>query len=98
MVKNVKAATSINLGYIGEQASPITYAYGGDMNGDGVLNDLLLFRITEVIFVSAITGTTPFTEAQQQAAFEAYIKQDPYQQEEVSMLNAMDLLYRCYID
>jgi hypothetical protein len=27
--KNVKAATSINLGYIGEQASPITYAYGG---------------------------------------------------------------------
>jgi hypothetical protein len=54
MVKNVKAATSINLGYIGEQASPITYAYGGDMNGDGVLNDLLLFRITEVIFVSAL--------------------------------------------
>jgi hypothetical protein len=44
MVKNVKAATSINLGYIGEQASPITYAYGGDMNGDGVrFNDLLLF-------------------------------------------------------
>jgi hypothetical protein len=36
MVKNVKAATSINLGYIGEQASPITYAYGGDKNGDGV--------------------------------------------------------------
>jgi hypothetical protein len=39
--KNVKAATSINLGYIGEQASPITYAYGGDMNGDGFFNDLL---------------------------------------------------------
>jgi hypothetical protein len=37
----VKAATSINLGYIGEQASPITYAYGGDMNGDGFNNDLL---------------------------------------------------------
>jgi hypothetical protein len=35
MVK-MKAATSINLGYIGEQASPITYAYGGEYEWDGV--------------------------------------------------------------
>jgi hypothetical protein len=59
MVK-MKAATSINLGYIGEQASPITYAYGGDMNGDGVrFNDFFLFRITEVIFCFSAIGTTP---------------------------------------
>ncbi|MFT5251847.1 MAG: hypothetical protein ACI87N_000840 [Flavobacteriales bacterium] len=78
--KNVKAATSINLGYIGEQASPITYAYSGDMNGDRITNNDLLFvpKNGSDIRFSAITGTNPFTEAQQQAAFEAYIKQDPY--------------------
>ncbi|HEX8576177.1 MAG TPA: carboxypeptidase regulatory-like domain-containing protein, partial [Flavobacterium sp.] len=37
-----RAATSINLGYIGEQASPFSYTYGGDVNGDRVsFNDLL---------------------------------------------------------
>jgi hypothetical protein len=28
------AATSINLGYIGEQSSSFSYTYGGDLNGD----------------------------------------------------------------
>ena len=37
------AATSINLGYIGEQASPFTYAYGGDLNGDSNNHNDLLF-------------------------------------------------------
>jgi hypothetical protein len=36
------AATSINLGYIGEQSSSFSYTYGGDLNGDrGNQNDLL---------------------------------------------------------
>jgi hypothetical protein len=93
MVKN-ETATSINLGYIGEQASPITYAYGGMMNGDGVrFNDLLFIpnNGSDIRF-SAITGTTPLLKHSKQHL--KHIKQDPtYQQEEVSMLNAMDLLY-----
>jgi len=57
-----------------------SYTFGGDMNGDGgTSNDLIYIprNIAEMNFV-AITGTTPFTIAQQQAAFEAFIRQDRY--------------------
>jgi hypothetical protein len=37
----MKASTAINLGYIRARKS-ITYAYGGDMNGDRVSNNDLL--------------------------------------------------------
>ncbi|MGL5113271.1 MAG: TonB-dependent receptor, partial [Flavobacterium sp.] len=80
-------ATSVNLGYIGEQAGTFTYSYGGDMNGDRVnFNDLMFvplkgsdirfdpIRVDPRVPTSAIV----FTEAQQQAAFEQYIQQDEY--------------------
>lgn len=79
------AATSINLGYIGEQASPFSYSYGGDMNGDRVNgNDLIYIpkNASEVRFqpLSVVNGTvtTIYTEAQQQLAFDSYINQDKY--------------------
>ena len=79
------AATSINLGYIGEQASPFSYSYGGDMNGDRVNgNDLIYIpkNASEVRFqpLSVVNGTvtTIYTEAQQQQAFDSYINQDKY--------------------
>ena len=79
------AATSINLGYIGEQASPFSYSYGGDMNGDRVNgNDLIYIpkNVSEVRFkpLSVVNGTvtTIYTEAQQQQAFDSYINQDKY--------------------
>ena len=36
-------ATSINLGYIGEQSSSFSYVYGGDLNGDRINGNDLLF-------------------------------------------------------
>ena len=57
-----------------------SFVYGGDLNGDGgTANDLLYIprNISEMNFL-AITGTAPFTIAQQQNAFEAFIRQDRY--------------------
>lgn len=92
--KKLGAATSINLGYIGEQSGPFSYAYGGDMNGDRVSNNDLLFvpnNASDIQFSniiasdlnSSIRGTTAgnvivFTTAQQVDAFESYIDQDKY--------------------
>jgi hypothetical protein len=41
--KQYGGATSINLGYIGEQANPFSYAYNGDLNGDRINGNDLLF-------------------------------------------------------
>lgn len=78
-------STSFNLGYIGEQAGAFTYTYNGDMNGDRVsFNDLMYVpkAATEVRFqpltVVSKGVTTIYTEAQQQKAFDDYINQDSY--------------------
>lgn len=92
--KKAGAATSINLGYIGEQAGPFSYAYGGDMNGDRVNNNDLIFvpmkasdlqfsNITAGDLNSGLRGTPAgnvvvFTPAQQITAFDQYINQDKY--------------------
>jgi len=79
-------STSINLGYIGEQANPFSYSYGGDLNGDRVFGNDLLFvplKASDIKF-SPITqnlgGSTLvlYTEAEQQEAFDKFIDQDPY--------------------
>ncbi|MBF2707388.1 TonB-dependent receptor [Flavobacterium soyangense] len=78
-------ATSINLGYIGEQTGTFSYAYSGDLNGDRVSNNDLLYvpnTSTETRFqpltVVSKGVTTVYTELQQQQAFDAYINQDKY--------------------
>ncbi|OOV28821.1 oar protein [Flavobacterium sp. LM5] len=79
-------STSINIGYIGEQANPFSYSYGGDLNGDRVNGNDLLFvplKATDLRFspISQNLGGSSivlYTEAQQQEAFEKYIEQDPY--------------------
>jgi len=85
--ENAGASTSINLGYIGEQASPFSYSYGGDMNGDRVTNNDLIYvpnNANEIRFapitatVGGVINTVVYTEIQQQAAYEAYINQDSY--------------------
>jgi hypothetical protein len=92
--KKVGTATSVNLGYIGEQAGPFSYAYGGDMNGDRVNNNDLIFvplkasdiQFTNIIasdFNSSIRNTPAgnvvvFTTAQQISSFDQYIDQDKY--------------------
>jgi len=57
-----------------------SYVYGGDMNGDGgTSNDLLYIPkdASEMRFLP-VTGSAPFTAAQQIDAFEKFIQQDRY--------------------
>jgi Carboxypeptidase regulatory-like domain len=84
--KNYGAATSISLGYIGEQASPLSYTYAGDMNGDRVNGNDLLFvpnKATDLKFadITQIVGGSTlvlYTAAEQQIAFDKFIDQDSY--------------------
>ena len=81
-------ATAVTLGYVGERrgfngninTARFSYAYAGDMNGDRVMNNDLIYvpnNASELTF-APITGTTPFTPAEQAAAFDAFINQDEY--------------------
>lgn len=57
-----------------------SYTTGGDLNGDGGTNNDLVWvpqNQSQMNFL-AITGAAPFTVAQQQAAWDAYINQDPH--------------------
>jgi hypothetical protein len=75
--KKAGGATTFTIGYVGAESNPFTYNIGGDLNGDRVFNNELLyvpFRGTDIKFVQ--NGT--FTPAQQQTAFEAFVNQDPY--------------------
>jgi hypothetical protein len=58
-----------------------SYVFAGDMNGDGASgNDLIYIPrdTSDMNFVTFTSGTSTFTAADQAAAFEAYIRQDPY--------------------
>ena len=78
-------ATTFTLGYVGSQNNPFSYIVAGDLNGDRVSNNDLVFvpnsgsdiRFSPLTVGSGATAVT-YTEAQQQAAFDAYINQDPY--------------------
>ena len=74
-------ATSISVGYVGSQASPYTYTISGDMNGDRVNNNELIFiplKGTDIKFAPLTVGSTTYSEANQQGALEKYIQQDEY--------------------
>ncbi len=77
----IGGTTTISLGYVGQQAGRFSYTYSGDMNGDGVSGNDLLFipnKGSDLRFQSFTVGTTTYSEADQQAAFETFIKQDKY--------------------
>ena len=83
--KKYGGATTFTLGYVGAQNNPFSYIVAGDLNGDRVSNNDLLFvplKGSDVRFspltITIPGGTRTFTEAEQQAAFEAFIAQDPY--------------------
>ncbi|MDR1990658.1 MAG: carboxypeptidase regulatory-like domain-containing protein [Acidobacteriaceae bacterium] len=74
-------ATSISTYWEMHQASRISYVFAGDMNGDGISgNDLIYIpkNQSEMNFVPLTVGTRTFTPQEQADAFEAYIKQDAY--------------------
>ena len=80
------AATSINLGYIGEQSSSFSYVYGGDLNGDRINGNDLLYvpnkasdlRFVPIVQILGGSSIVLYTEAQQIEAFDKFIDQDPY--------------------
>ena len=58
-----------------------SYTFSGDMNGDGVSNNDLIYvpkDTSEMNFVPLTVGTTTYTRVQQQAAWNAFIQQDKY--------------------
>ena len=79
--KGVGGATSFTLGYVGNQGNPYSYTIGGDMNGDRISNNELIFvpnNGSDIKFAPLVVGTRTYTEAEQQAAFDSYIGQDDY--------------------
>jgi hypothetical protein len=86
-------------------ANVASYVFNGDMNGDGASgNDLIYIPrdISEMNFVQFTAGGRTFTAAEQAAAFESYIQQDPYLKDHrgeyakrgglnMAMFNRMDL-------
>ncbi len=73
-------ATILTLGVVSNSGSKISYVYGNDMNGDGQNNDLIFVpnKASDMRFAPFTSGTTTFTEAQQQAAYDEYINNNPY--------------------
>jgi Carboxypeptidase regulatory-like domain len=62
-------------------SSRFSYTFAGDMNGDGVAGNDLIYvprDTSEMNFSPFTVGTRTFTAAEQAAAFEAYIDQDKY--------------------
>jgi hypothetical protein len=83
--KNYGGATTITLGYVGAQNNPFSYIVAGDLNGDRVSNNDLVFvplKGSDIRFASLTVGSgataKTYTEAEQQAAFDEFINQDPY--------------------
>jgi hypothetical protein len=79
--KKYGGATTITLGYVGSQNNPFSYIVAGDLNGDRVNNNDLVFvpnKGSDIRFAPLTIGSRTYSEAEQQAAFEAFIAQDPY--------------------
>ena len=74
-------ATTITLGYVGQQGNPFSYIAAGDLNGDRVNNNDLIYvpkEWNEIRFAPLTVGTRIYNEAEQQAAFWNFVNQDDY--------------------
>ncbi len=82
-------ATAITLGYVGERrgfsgninTARFSYSYAGDMNGDKVSNNDLIYvpnSASELTFDPLVVGSVTYTAAEQAAAFDAFIEQNDY--------------------
>jgi hypothetical protein len=83
--KKYGGATTFTLGYVGAQNNPFSYIVAGDLNGDRVSNNDLVFvpqKGSDIRFATLTVGSgataVTYTEAQQQEAFDKFINQDPY--------------------
>ena len=67
--KKYGGATTITLGYVGSQNNPFSYTVAGDLNGDLVRDNELLFvplKGSDIRFAPLTVGTRTYTEAEQQ--------------------------------
>jgi len=83
-------ATGISLGYVGDQSGRVSFTYAGDMNGDNVFgNDLMFVPVdgSQMTFEQfsvnykdkeGIDQTRVFTTQEQAKALDAFIEQDDY--------------------
>jgi hypothetical protein len=76
-------SSQVSIGYVGGTGtSRYSYTIAGDMNGDGIAGNDLLFvptKATDLAFVNtAAIGGVVYTPAQQAEAFDKFIDQDPY--------------------
>jgi hypothetical protein len=74
-------ASTIGLYLDGHTYGNGSYTFSGDMNGDGVSNNDLIYiprNTSEMTFTTLTVGSTVYTPAQQAAAWEAFIEQDKY--------------------
>ena len=73
--------TTVSVFWDAHTISNTSYLFSGDANGDtGTFNDLLYVprNQSEMNFQPFVAGGVAFTPAQQAAAWDAYISQDPY--------------------
>lgn len=78
-------ATQISLFFEAQPQGRFSYVYAGDMNGDGVANNDLIYvprSASELRFLPLTVGTganaRTFSPQEQAAAFDAFIEQDKY--------------------
>jgi hypothetical protein len=74
-------ATTFTIGFVGQQANPFSYFVAGDLNGDRVRDNDLIFvpqKGSDIKFQPLTVGTRVYTEAEQQVAFDNFINQDKY--------------------
>jgi hypothetical protein len=83
--KGLGGATTITLGYVGQQSNPFSYIVTSndkaDFNGDRTYNNDLVYvpqKGSDIRFASFTSGGRTFTETEQQSAFDAFIEQDEY--------------------
>ena len=79
--KKYGGATSFSIGYVGNQGNPFSYTISGDMNGDRVNGNELIFvpkQWTDIKFLPLTVGTKTYNAEEQQAAFWNYVNQDDY--------------------
>lgn len=72
-------STTFGLYYSGSNGGRFTYAYSGDINYDGVSNDLMYIPkdVNDLTFTDLKVGDVTYTAAQQAEAFDAFVSSVP---------------------
>ncbi|GAB2802698.1 carboxypeptidase regulatory-like domain-containing protein [Rhabdobacter roseus] len=75
------ASTQVGMFYEGRNQGRYTFVYAGDMNGDGIQNNDLIYvpnQASELTFLPLTAGGRTFSPAEQIEAYDKFINQDAY--------------------